>query len=110
MAHHQEHFRCKVHLRNLNLLLQAHPKRTFDDGVEINFKDKTKCDYKDTISKFGKVIKYGYIEKKIPINCEEMKYYEDEEEFSQEDESDDDKGCGGEERKVGSQGKPASQL
>jgi len=39
-----------------------------------------------------------------------MKYYEDEEEFSQEDDSDDEKGCGGEERKVGSQGKPASQL
>ena len=47
-------------------------------------------------------IKYGDIEKKIPINCEEMKYYEDEEEFSQEEESDDEKGCGGEERKVGS--------
>lgn len=40
-----------------------------------------------------------------------MKYYEDEEEFSQEDNSDEDHGCGGvEERKVGSQGKPASEL
>jgi hypothetical protein len=47
---------------------------------------------------------------KIPINCEEMKYYEDDDEgFSQEEDSDEDRGCGEkEERKVGSQGKPDS--
>jgi hypothetical protein len=44
------------------------------------------------------------LERKIPINCEEMKYYEDEEEFSQQDESLEDD----EERKVGSAGKPES--
>jgi|LauGreDrversion4_2_1035121.scaffolds.fasta_scaffold136943_3 hypothetical protein len=40
-----------------------------------------------------------------------MKYYEGEEEFSQEEESEEDQGYGGqEERKVGSQGKPESPL
>jgi hypothetical protein len=39
-----------------------------------------------------------------------MKYYDGEEDFSQEDDSDDEqRGCG-EERKVGSAGKPTSQL
>jgi len=40
-----------------------------------------------------------------------MKYYEGEEEFSQEEESEEEQGYGGqEERKVGSQGKPESPL
>lgn len=57
--------------RIIKNILDAHPKRTFDDGVDINFREKGNCDYKETIKK------------KIPINCEEMKYYEDEEDFSQ---------------------------
>jgi hypothetical protein len=47
--------------RIIKNILDAHPKRTFDDGVDINFKDKAKCDYKETISKWGTVIKYDDI-------------------------------------------------
>lgn len=54
-------------------ILGNHPRRTFDEGVNMNF-TKRPCDFQEIIKK------------KIPINCEEMQYTNDQSDNDEEDE------------------------
>lgn len=61
--------------RKIKAILDNHPKRTYDDGVKMNFKGAPDFEEK--------------IKMKIPINCEEMQYFP-EEELSEPDEEDEE--------------------
>lgn len=86
MEDHQKYIRCKEYLV-IMLFIQNHPYPKYEEGVFMNF-NSNQCDFLEEISNFVHLI--IIIEKKVPINCEDIQYIQ--EELTDSDYEDDDDG------------------